>query len=92
MVFRATPKATRLRKSVKAKTLGDVLNGVARAVGAAPYPDPEPTEDRSLGRLTGLRPDDLETAMQEHGEWVARWSKPFVAAARVLTRWQNRKS
>ena len=37
-----------------------------------------------------LEPDDLEVAIREHGEWVERWSKPFVGAARALTRWQNR--
>jgi hypothetical protein len=90
IVFRATPKAIRLRKSVKAGTLGGVLEGVGNAVGAAPYPDPEPPEDRSLGRLPGLEPEDLDAAVDAHGAWVDRWSKPFVAAAQTLTKWQNR--
>src|SRR5919197_2892972 len=72
IVFRATPKATRLRKSVKAGTLGGMLEGVAKAVGAAPYPDPEPPEDRSLDRLPGLEPEDLDAAIEAHGEWVKR--------------------
>ena len=88
--FRASSEATKLRKSIKAETLGGVLAAVAEAVGAAPYPESEPPEDRSLGRLPGLEPDDLEVAIREHGEWVERWSKPFVGAARALTRWQNR--
>lgn len=92
LVFRATPKATKLRDSVKAKSLGDVLNGVGEAVGAAPYPEPEPAEDRSLGRLPGLESDALDTAIQEHGGRIGRWSKPFIAAAHALTKWQNRKS
>jgi hypothetical protein len=90
VVFRATPDATKLRKSVKAETLGGVLAGVGWAVGAPPYPDSEPAEDRSLGRLAGLEPEDLEVAMRDHGEWVERWSKPLVVAAHALTRWQNR--
>jgi hypothetical protein len=90
IVFRATPKATALRKSVKAKTLGDVLTGVAEAVGADPYPDPEPPEDRSLGRLPGLEVEDLEVAIREHSELVERWAKPFVAVAHALAKWQNR--
>jgi hypothetical protein len=92
LVFQATPNATRLRGSVKAKSLGDVLNGVGEAVGALPYPEPEPPEDRSLGRLRGLEPDALDVAVQEHGKWVERWSKPFIVLAHALTKWQNRKS
>jgi hypothetical protein len=89
LVFRATPKATKLRGSVKAKSLGDVLMGVGDAVGAAPYPEREP-EDRSLGRLPGLESDALDTAIQEHGERIERWSQPFIAAAHALTKGQNR--
>jgi hypothetical protein len=92
LVFRATPKATKLRASVKAKSLGDVLNGVVEAVGAAPDPEPELAEDRSLGRLPGLEADALDTAVREHGEWIERWSKPFIAVAHALSKWQNRKS
>jgi hypothetical protein len=92
LVFRATPTATSLRRSVKAKTLGDVLNGVGAAVGAAPYPEPEPAEDRSLGRLPGLDSNDLDLAIRAHGERVERWSKPFIAVAHALSKWQNRKS
>jgi hypothetical protein len=77
---------------VKAKTLGSVLSGVADAVGATPYPQPEPAEDRSLGRLPGLDPDDLDAAVREHAERVERWSKPFIAVAHALSRWQNRRS
>jgi hypothetical protein len=90
IVFRATPKATQLRKSVKAGTLGGVLEGVGNAVGTLPYRGPEPPEDRSLGRLAGLEPDDLDAAIEAHGAWVDRWSRPFVAAAQALTKWQNR--
>jgi hypothetical protein len=92
LVFRATPKATKLRGSVKAESLGDVLNGVGDAVGAAPYPEPEPAEDRSLGRLPGLESEALDTAIQEHDERIERWSKPFIAVAHALTKSQNRKS
>jgi hypothetical protein len=77
---------------VKAKSLGDVLDGVGAAVGAVPYPEPEPAEDRSLGRLPGLESGALDTAIQEHGERIERWSKPFIAVAHALTKWQNRES
>jgi hypothetical protein len=92
LVFRATPEATKLRRSVKAKTLGSVLNGVGEAVGAAPYPQPEPAEDRSLGRLPGLDSDDLDVAIQEHAERVERWSKPLIAAAWALSKLLKRLS
>jgi hypothetical protein len=92
LVFRATPKATKVRRSVTAKTLGGVLNNVGEAVGARPYPEPEPAEDRSLGRLSGLDSDDLDAAIREHGAWVAHSSKPLIAVAHALSRWQNRKS
>jgi hypothetical protein len=92
LVLRATPTATKLRRSVKAKTLGGVLNGVGEAVGAAPYPEPEPAEDRTLGRLPGLDSGDLDTAIQEHSERVERWSKPFIVVTHALSKWQNRKS
>ena len=90
--FQATPKATRLRASVNAHSLGDLLVGMEQAVGAAVYPAPESAEDRSLGPLPGLQSEDLEAAIKAHGEWVDRWAKPFVAAARLLTKWQNGKS
>lgn len=38
LVFRATPMATKLRRSVKAKTLGDVLNGVRQSGRGRPVP------------------------------------------------------
>jgi hypothetical protein len=90
IVFRATPKATRLRKSIKARTIGDVLVGMAQAVGAEPYPDPEPLDDRSLGRLPGLEREDLDAVVQAHGEWVDRWAGPLVSVAHAVTKWQSR--
>lgn len=91
LVFRATPKAVTVRRSVKAKILGDVLFGAERAVGAASNPEPE-IGDRSLGRLPGLEPEDLETAIKEHGGSVRRRTGPLIAAARALIKRQNRKS
>ena len=52
-------------RSVKARTLGGVLLGMAAAVGARPYPEPE-SEDRALRRLPGLKPDDLDEAVRSH--------------------------
>jgi len=77
---------------VRAKTLGSVISGVGEAVGAARYPEPEPVEDRSLGRLPGLDPDDLDGAIQEHAERVERGSKPFIVVADLLSKSLNRKS
>ena len=89
LVFRATPKAIMLRKSIDRRP-GSVIQGVEQAVGALPYGQAEPEGDRSLGRLPGLAQEDVTAAVEAHGAWVARWSKPFVAAAQLLTRWQNR--
>lgn len=86
--FRATPKAIALRKSVKGRTLGDVLIGITERVGARRYPETE-VEDRSLGRLPGLQPSHLEAAVQEHSRWMDRWSLPIVAtikAAELVSR------
>lgn len=49
-LVRATSEGRTLRGQVRAETLGGVLAGMAAAVGAPAYPEPE-TEDRSLGRL-----------------------------------------
>ena len=88
--FEATPTATSLRRSLRPNRLG-VIEAMGEAVGATPYPSPEPAEDRSLGPLAGLDAASLEKAIRQHGEWVERWSKPFMVAARALVWWQNRK-
>lgn len=49
----ATPECRRLRATVKCRTLGGTINGMAVAVGAVPWPGTA-REDRSLGRLPGL--------------------------------------
>ena len=91
--FRATPKAVNLRRSIKAETLGDVLSGIVEAVGAKPYPEPEDrAEDRTLGRLRDLEPDDLETVIRQHGSERDAWLKPFITAAQAFPKWQNRRS
>jgi hypothetical protein len=86
--FRATPKAIALRRTLKSLPsdgLSDVIVRMEAALGAKPYPEPE-DEDRSLGRLSGFEPVDLEIAVRKHGEWVKRWSRPLVAAAWALSR------
>jgi len=90
LLFRATAQATEVRRSLKPRRLGDVVIGFEREVGTVAYAGKEPPEDRSLGRLPGLKPDDLDAAVKEHAAWVARWSWPLVIVARALTRWQNR--
>jgi hypothetical protein len=82
LVLRATPKAIELRRTVKAKSLGDVMSGMERAVGARPYPVPE-AEDRSLGRLPGFAPEDLEAACTQNREELGQ-SVADTAALQVL--------
>ena len=102
--FRAPPRAIALRKSVKAGTLGGVLIEMAEIVGARPYPEPE-VEDRSLGRLPGLRPADLDAAVRKHSASMEPWirviagtiraaelvSRPLVAAKRRVRRIRARR-
>jgi hypothetical protein len=73
---RPTKAARGLRKTIKADTLGGVLAGAAAAVGAPPYPEPE-SEDRTLGRLTGLD----ETLWRAE---VAAYRRAFRADAATL--------
>jgi hypothetical protein len=80
--LRATPRAIALRKSIRGGTLVSVLNGVGERVGARPYPEPE-VEDRSLGRLQGLGPSDLESAVQEYSRSMDRWSFPIIATIKL---------
>jgi hypothetical protein len=89
--FRALPKATRLRKSVEAKTLGDVITGVSDAVGAVPYDDPEPAEDRSLGRLAGLHLDAVEVALEANSESMDRGMRLLLPVHNALMRFWFRK-
>jgi hypothetical protein len=81
-VLRATPKAIELRRSVKARSLGDVITGMEQAVGARSHPVPE-VEDRSLGRLPGFAPEDLEAAYTQHREGLGQ-SVADAAALQVL--------
>ncbi len=80
--LRATPRAIALRTSIRGGALGSVLNGVGDRVGARPYPDPE-VENRSLGRLPGLEPSDLESAIQEYSRWMDRRSFPMIATLKL---------
>jgi len=91
LVFRATPKAIKLRRLMKAKTLEVDLKDIDAAIRAAAHPEPEPVEDRSLGRLPGLGADDLDAAIREHGERIEQLSKPYIAIAQGLIRRQHRK-
>jgi hypothetical protein len=50
---RATALARARRRTVHARTLGDALNQMARAIGASPWPG-DGEEDRSQGRLPGI--------------------------------------
>ena len=80
--YRATTKAVALRRSVKARTLGGVLLGMAAAVGARPYPEPE-SEDRALRRLPGLKPDDLDEAVRSHHRSIDRWGRVLKGTIRA---------
>ena len=81
LLFGATPAAMRLRRG----TTGSPLAAITAAVGA----DRGAADDRSLGRLTGLTPEALDSAVAAHTSWVRRWSRPFIFLARLLTRWQD---
>lgn len=91
--FAATPATRALRRQVDADAhaLADVVVGMTRLLGAKSWPEPEPDEDRTLGRLPGLMPSDVEVAIDRHGRWVERWSKPLIALSRVVAWWANRK-
>lgn len=89
--FAATPSARGLRRQIKARTLGDVVDGMTRLVGAKRWPEPEMEEDRSLGRLSGLTSTDVDVAVDQHQRWGERWSKPLMALSRVVMWWVNRR-
>ena len=89
--FTATPAARSLRTSITGDSLGDVVIGMTRLVGASPWPEVE-QEDRSLGRLAGLTPRDVDRAIKRHARYVEHWSKPLIAASRLLRWWLERRS
>jgi hypothetical protein len=76
LLFRATPEAMRLRKSAT----GHPVEAIPAAIGAHHGSD----EDRSLGRLPGLTPEALVSAVAAHASWVERWSRPLIRLARLL--------
>jgi hypothetical protein len=80
LCFRALPEATRLRAGLKASAWIDAVHEIKEVLGTVPYPDPEPDEDRSLGRLPGLEAADVDAASSLHGEWVQRYAMPLIAA------------
>lgn len=89
--FTATPAARSLRDSIKGDSLGEVVIEMTRLVGGAPWPETE-SEDRSLGRLAGLTPPDVDRAIKQHARYMEHWSKPLIAASRVLRWWLERRS
>jgi hypothetical protein len=89
LVFRATAKAQRLRRSVRGEW--DSIVAISTAIGAKPHPEEE-AEDRSLGRLPGLEPEDVTAAVAEHASWVERVSQPYIDAAQAMIRDMKRES
>ena len=77
--FTATPAARSLRKSISGDSLGDVVIEMTRLIGASPWPEME-IEDRSLGRLAGLTPADVDRVTRQHARYIEHWSKPLIAA------------
>jgi hypothetical protein len=69
-----TPKAMRLRASIRARWLDDIVPALIAAVGAVPLPDPE-IEDGRLGRLAGL---DEATWAAETRAHRAAWMRTYV--------------
>lgn len=58
--------------SVTSAGIRELPAAVQGAIGAAPYPDPE-VEDRSVGRMPGLRPEDLAVAYLDHPDVARKW-------------------
>jgi hypothetical protein len=81
LLIGATSAAMRLRR----EATGSPVAAIAAAVGASRAV----AEDRSLGRLTGLTPEALDSAVAAHGSWVDRWSRPFTFLARLLAKGQG---
>ncbi len=79
----ATAEAWQLRSKVHAATLGDVLYAMQELVDAPHFGEPEPPEDRSLGRWPALTEADFDQAIREHVAEVERLSRPIVFAANV---------
>lgn len=86
--LRATPKAIALRRQVeaKARTLGDVVAGVALALGCASYPEPE-SEDQSLGPLPTFQRAEWEGAVEAYEKWFDHWTKPWLTLSRFVHWW-----
>jgi hypothetical protein len=83
LTVQATAEAKRLRGTVRRSSLGGVLHAMEKAVGAPRYGEPEPPEDRSLGRWPALHEADLDRAIREHSARVERLARPILFAARV---------
>jgi hypothetical protein len=83
LLFASTTEALRLRRSTKRHAAAAILEALRSQVG--------PSEDRSLGRLPGLTPQAFDAAVAAHASWVGRWSRPLVAAARLLAKRQRRQ-
>jgi hypothetical protein len=89
--FRATEAAILLRRAIGAGSLGEILDGVAAAVGATPYPSAEPPEDRTLGRLSGLTEADLGRFVAAYSAWFNRWSNSPLHVGRAMARITRRR-
>lgn len=79
LMVKGSEAAFDLRDRVQDHTLGGVLADLAAMVDAQPYPLAE-VEDRSLGRLPDFEPSEWETAVAANAAWMARATRPIVAA------------
>jgi hypothetical protein len=88
LLLAPTEAARALRRSYRAKTLGGVIVGMKRALGVA---DEYGAGDRSLGRLTGFEPEELDRAIEayERRFWRSyrRWSVVSAPLMLVLRVW-----
>jgi hypothetical protein len=82
---RATALARTRRRTVHASTLGEAINQMGRAIGAAPWPG-EGAEDRSMGRLPGLTEVAFDAEVQAYHRKAFGMVEGHVAGHRAKSR------
>lgn len=70
--FTSTQRAADILGNFSTTHIRDLPSGVSSAIGAMAHPREE-AEDRSLGRLPALEPDDLAAANQANRDFMENW-------------------